>query len=94
MEGDVAALHNEILLVLDGSLYHFPEDGPKVIRQFVIIHRCQIGLTAANEAHFQMVNGQVGILMLFQQLLGIDRLSHMTCPTDQNNQSTHPFALL
>ena len=42
----------------------------------------------------QMVDGKIRILIFFQQFLGIGRLSHMTCPTDQNNQSTHPFALL
>ena len=67
---NIAAFHDQILIVFDGCLNHFPEDGPEIVRQFLIIAGCQLRLAAADQPHFQMVNGQIGIVVLFQQFLG------------------------
>ena len=57
VEGDVAALHNQILVIFNGGTDHFPDNGPKIICQFVIVHGRQGGIPAADQTHFQVIHG-------------------------------------
>ena len=53
---NVAALDNKILPVLDGGLNHLAHDGPEVFRKCVIILRCMVGVSAADEPHLQVID--------------------------------------
>ena len=79
VKGYVTALYNEILTVLNGSLYHFPHDGPEITRQLIIIHGRQIRISAADQAHFQMIDGQIGIMVFLKHALGKERFPGMGC---------------
>ena len=63
VEGDVAPLYDEVLSVFDGGFDHFTDDGPEVACQLIIVHGSQIRVTATDQSHFQVVDGQVGIMV-------------------------------
>ena len=77
VEWDIAALHNEVLTVLNGGLDHLFQNVPEVRRQLVIVIGRELGLTASYQPHFQVVYGQVGVLVFFKQLLCEERLPRM-----------------
>ena len=77
VKGDVAALDDEILAVFNGGLDDLPENGPQISGQGIIVHGSQTGLSTADQPHFQMINGQVRIVVLLQKPLGQGGFSRM-----------------
>ena len=69
MKWDIAAFHNQVLMILDDRLDHLPHDGPQVDGQLPVIGGGKGGLTAANQTHLQMVDGEVRDVQLLHQLL-------------------------
>ena len=62
IEGDIAALCDQVLLVFDGGLDHFSDNRPQKLRQLpVAALRCQRSAAAADQAQFQVVDGEVRI---------------------------------
>ena len=77
-EGNVAALYNQVLLILDGGLDHFTDDGPQAGSQFLVAAGGgELGVPTADQPHFQVIDGEIGIMEFFQQLLGEKGLSGM-----------------
>ena len=60
---DIAALNNEILLILNGGLYHLFQNVPEVRRQLVVVIGSELGLTASYKPHFKVVDRQVRVLV-------------------------------
>jgi hypothetical protein len=55
----VAAFDYEVLLVLDRRLHHFTNYGPEILRELLVVLGSEGGVPAADEAHLQVVNGEV-----------------------------------
>ena len=69
-ERDVAALNNQVLLVLNRRFNDFPHNRPQIFRQGgVAAYRCQGTVSTADEPHFEVIHRQIWIVVLFQQLL-------------------------
>ena len=76
--GDVAALHDQVLTVFNGGLHHLTDNGPEICSQgAVMAHGGEGSITAADQTHFQMVHGKVGIAVCFQKSLGQGSLAGM-----------------
>ena len=76
---DITALDNEVLLILNSSLYDLSNDWPKVICQFIIIFRCEIRIAAADKPHLQMVNRKIRVFGFLKHPLRQNRFPHMGC---------------
>ena len=63
---DIAALDDEVLPVLDSCLDDFSHNGPKVIRESIIIQRCKTGVSTTDKAHLQVVDGEGRILVFLK----------------------------
>ena len=66
---NVAALYDQALPVLDHGFDHFPHDRPEIRGQRAVVLRPQRGIPAADEAHLQMVEGEIRIAVPFKHLL-------------------------
>lgn len=80
----VTAFYDKILSVFYRCLYDFRNDRPQIRHQPVVIVGFYRRLTAPDQAHFQMVNGQVGKRIFFQQLLRQNRLSRVCRARNQH----------
>ena len=80
----VTAFHDQVLSVFYCRLYDFCNDRPQIRRQPVVIVGFYRRLSAPDQAHFQMVNGQVGKRIFFQQLLRQNRLSRVCRARNQH----------
>ena len=93
VERNIAALHDEILVVFNGCLDDFPNHRPQVIRQFpVAAQRSKRGATTPNQAHFQMVNGEIRVSVFLKKPLGQECLSSVGRPCNQNNHTAAPHS--
>lgn len=49
---DIAAFDDEVLVVFDSGFCHFTGYGPKIFGEFFVIFRGEVGIFAADKAHF------------------------------------------
>ena len=87
---DIAALNNEVLSVLNRGLNDFPYDRPQVSGKSIIVLWRQTGIAAADKAHFQMIDRQIRVMVLFEHLLSKNRFSGVR---RSSNQDDHNLAL-
>ena len=80
----------EVLPVLYGRLDDFAHNGLKVIRESLIIQRCESGVSATDKTHFQVIDGEGRVPVLLKHPLCQKRLSRMGCTCDQNNHTLLP----
>lgn len=81
---DIAALHDQVLLVFKGGLDDAAEDGPEVPGEGgVAALGGQAGLAAADQPHLELVDREVGVVVFFQQPLGQQGLAGVGCTRDQ-----------
>ena len=86
VEGNIAALHNQVLPVFDGGLYHLPHHRPEITGQsLVAAGGGQIGVPAPDQPHFQVVDGKIGVVVFLQEPLGQGGFPGVGCPCNQNN---------
>ena len=86
----VAAFDDEVLLVLDSRLHHFTNYRPEVFRELFVVLGRKGCVSASDEAHLQVVDGQIGRAVPLQQALGQQGLSRVRAPgqqTDHNHSS-------
>ncbi|ERI71835.1 hypothetical protein HMPREF1548_01144 [Clostridium sp. KLE 1755] len=92
IKGDIAAFNYQVLFVLNGSFDHLPHNRPQIIRQQpAIAFRRQGCAAAADQAHFQVIDGQIRIGIDFQKFLGKKGLSGVSAPGNQYNHKTPPY---
>ena len=83
--GDVAALHDQVLAVLDGGLDDLPHDGPQTGFQLLVILRGEMRIAASDEPHFQKVHGQAGTAVFSDKPLRQQGLACVGGACDQND---------
>ena len=52
----IAPFNDKVLLVVDCCLYHFPDNRPLVLRKFIIIFRCEFGISTSDQPHFRILS--------------------------------------
>ena len=88
--GDIAPLHDQGLAIFQGGADHLPGDGPHNGGKGFVLGGGQGNGAAADQAHFQVVQAQVGDVTAFQQLLGQQGLARMGGPGNQINHGIPP----
>ena len=69
-KGEVSPFDDEVLPVLQGRVKDLPQNGPEVGLQCSVLFRGEGGLPAADESHFQQVDGEVRDVVPLQKPLG------------------------
>ena len=92
IERNIATLDDEILIVFDGGLYHFPNDGPQIFRESIVFTQGgELRLLASDQAHFQMVDREIREVIFFKQFLREGSFSRVGGARYQNDHVYFPF---
>ena len=57
VKGNIASLYHQILPVFYDGFYHLADYRPQVGGKRVVLLRCKLGIAAADQSHFQVVDG-------------------------------------
>ena len=67
IEGDIAAFHNQSLVIFNGCFDDLPDNWPQIGGQIrVVALRGEGTIAASDQPHFQMIDGEVRIAVPFQ----------------------------
>ena len=69
IKGNITAFHDKVLPILNRSLYHLPNNRPKITSQCLVIRWRKVGHSAANQSHFQVVDADIRHAIIFQHPL-------------------------
>ena len=67
--GNIGTFHNELLMILNRCFDHLTDNWPQIIGKGLIVFRSKGCVATANQAHFQMINGQIRKVVFFQHPL-------------------------
>ena len=69
MKWNIAAFNDEVLFILDSRLHDLPYDWPQIPGQSFIILWRQCRIAATDQAHFEMIDGQIRVMIFFEHSL-------------------------